>query len=38
MKTIVVKAEHEYTVVIGKPWGEALVPLLGNRARVAGIV
>lgn len=38
MRTIIVKAEHEYTVVIGKPWGEALVPLLSNRAKVAVIV
>jgi 3-dehydroquinate synthase len=38
MKQIVVKAEHEYTVVIGQQWNQALVPLLSNRSRVAVIV
>ena len=38
MKTITVNAEHQYTVVIGQQWNQALLPLLTNRARVAVIV
>ena len=38
MKAIVVNAEHQYTVVIGQQWHQALLPLLKNRARVAVIV
>jgi 3-dehydroquinate synthase len=38
MKTIVVNAEHQYTVVIGQQWSQTLIPMLSNRARVAVIV
>ena len=38
MKSIIVNAEHEYTVEIGQQWDQALIPLLNNRARVAVIV
>ena len=38
MKSIIVNAEHEYTVEIGKQWTQALIPLMNNRARVAVIV
>lgn len=38
MKSIIVNAEHEYTVEIGQQWTQALIPLMNNRARVAVIV
>lgn len=38
MKTIIVNAEHQYTVVLGQQWSQTLIPLLNNRARVAVIV
>lgn len=38
MKTIVVNAEHQYTVVIGQQWSQTLIPMLSNRARVAVIL
>lgn len=38
MNTIIVNAEHQYTVVIGQQWSQILIPLMNNRARVAVIV
>lgn len=38
MKTVIVNAEHQYTVVIGQQWSQTLIPLMSNRARVAVIV
>ena len=38
MKTVIVNAEHQYTVVIGKQWSQTLIPLMSNRAKVAVIV
>ena len=38
MKSIIVNAEHEYTVEIGQQWTQALIPLMNNRARVAVII
>jgi 3-dehydroquinate synthase len=38
MKSISVKAEHEYSVLIGHQWEQALIPLIKDRARVAVII
>jgi 3-dehydroquinate synthase len=38
MKSISVKAEHEYSVLIGHQWAQALIPLIKDRARVAVII
>jgi len=38
MKSIIVNAEHEYTVEIGQQWDQALIPLINDRVRVAVIV
>lgn len=38
MKSISVKAEHEYSVLIGHQWAQALIPLMKDRARVAVII
>ena len=38
MKKVSVSAEREYTVSIGSPWVDSLVPLIQSRTRVAVIV
>ena len=38
MKTVSVKAEHDYTVSIGGDWISALTPMIQSRTRVAVIV
>ena len=38
MKKVSVSAERDYTVSIGSPWVDSLVPLIQSRTRVAVIV
>lgn len=38
MISICVKAEHEYSVLIGHQWAQALIPLMKDRARIAVII
>jgi 3-dehydroquinate synthase len=38
MNTVIVKAEHEYSVLIGCDWSSTLVSSMKNRTRVAVIV
>lgn len=38
MNTVIVKAEHEYSVLIGCDWSSTLVSSMKNRTRVAIIV